>query len=281
MKKLNYLVALVCTTAGLFSCNNEMIDSDSFINSESIVKTKSVEVSPSDTITETCKFLYKGLNYETTMLIVNDSVVSMQDKGVEKLLTELNELPNLVTYRHRDGLIEYFDNREALLSILPDIVAKEEKLISNTKSLRGSVVANPACDAIKDGYYANLFLCDDHNYGGKVRKILLSTARTDTVVNHLKPNYDMNDKTTSFCAYSFKGNTLFELFENDHLKSHCLSFTCYSRDIQVVNDLTPGVVLIHAFYGAVIAPDLKNVHVEGTKKSSWNDRITSVRITRL
>ena len=164
--------------------------------------------------------------------------------------------------------------------MLPSIVKNEENDVKLSKVISNGIVDNPACDPIMNGYYANLFLCDDHNYGGKVRHVLLSTANRDTVVNHLKPGYDMNDKTTAFCAYSFGGNTLFELYEDDHLKSHCLSFTCYSKDAQVMNG--PYSTSFQWLpYGAVIAPNLKNIQVEGTKRSTWNDRITSVKITRL
>ena len=73
---------------------------------------------------------------------------------------------------------------------------------------------------------------------------------------------------------------ILELYEDDHLKSHCLSFTCYSKDAQVMNG--PYSTSFQWLpYGAVIAPNLKNIQVEGTKRSTWNDRITSVKITRL
>lgn len=240
---------------------------------------------------ETCKFLYKGINYETKILVVNDSIVLYDDQAIEKLLADLDALPNLVTYQHRNGLIEYFDNRESLMSVLPDIVAREEKELEIETPLHmdSRKVANPACDPNFDGNWANLFLCDDDNYGGKVRHIYLPTNENEVVVDHLKPNLDMNDKTTAFCAYSINGSTFFELFENDHLKSHCLSFTCYKSGTQVINiwnyqdpkSFATSRDFEFQIYGEVLAPDLKNVHVAGTKKSSWNDRITSVRITRL
>lgn len=291
MKRLNYLVALVCTTAGLLSCNNELIDSTDYINQKSVVKTKSLENVSSDTIVQTCKFLYKGVNYEAMMQIVNDSVVSIEDQTVDQLLADLNELPNLVTYQHRDGTIEYFDNREALMSVLSDIVTKEEKEIgfSHATSRDYIVLDNPVCDPVPSGNIANLFLCDDDNYSGKVRHIFLPVGQSSVVVNHLKPNLNMNDKTTSFVAYCFSGSTLFELYENDDLASNCLSFTCYdSGPVQIINTWnyqeppkTRAIIWPPVACGQVLAPDLKNVHVAGTKSSSWNDRITSVRITKL
>ena len=233
-----------------------------------------------DTLVQNYEFLYKGKAYETSLLVVDDSIVSVENKEVEDLFLSLNALPDLVTYVHRNGEIEYFDDREELLLVLPSIVKNEENDVKLSKVISNGIVDNPACDPIMNGYYANLFLCDDHNYGGKVRHVLLSTANRDTVVTHLKPGYDMNDKTTAFCAYSFGGNTLFELYEDDHLKSHCLSFTCYSKDAQVMNG--PYSTSFQWLpYGAVIAPNLKNIQVEGTKRSTWNDRITSVKITRL
>lgn len=289
MKKLNYLVALVCTTAVLISCNDELNDF-SGNNQESIVEVKSLGISPSDTIVKMCKFLYQEVNYETTMLVVNDSIFSVEDQTVEQLLIDLYELPNLVTYQHRNGLIEYFDNREALMSVLPDIVAKEEKETGSSHATPREWwnTGNPVCDPDPTGNTANLFLCDDDNYSGKVRHIFLPTGQSSVVVNHLKPDLNMNDKTTSFVAYCFSGSTFFELYENDNLASHCLSFTCYDsgtpQKINVWDYQDPKMARIawpSVACGQVLAPDLKNVHVAGTKSSSWNDRITSVRITKL
>lgn len=289
MKKLNYYVALVCAVAGLISCNNDLIDSADYNNQESVVNTKSLDIVPSDTIIQTCKFLYQGVDYETTMQLVNDSIVLIENQTVEQLLADLNDLPNLVTYQHRDGTIEYFDNRDALMSVLPNIVAKEEKETSSPHATPRDwwSTGNPVCDPVPDGNTANLFLCDDDNYSGKVRHIFLPIGQQSVVVNHLKPDLNMNDKTTSFVAYCFNGSTFFELYENDDLASNCLSFTCYdSGTPQKINtwgyqDKMSRAVWPPVSCGQVVAPDLKNVHVAGTKKSSWNDRITSVRITKL
>ena len=144
-----------------------------------------------DTLVQNYEFLYKGKAYETSLLVVDDSIVSVENKEVEDLFLSLNALPDLVTYVHRNGEIEYFDDREELLLVLPSIVKNEENDVKLSKVISNGIVDNPACDPIMNGYYANLFLCDDHNYGGKVRHVLLSTANRDTVVNHLKPGYDM------------------------------------------------------------------------------------------
>lgn len=280
MKKKAFYWAFSLFAVSLISCNQEIDEPIKNLELYVAQGTRSLNIVKKDTLVQNYEFLYKGKAYETSLLVVDDSIVSVGNKEVEGLFSSLNVLPDLVTYIHRNGEIEYFDNRAELLLVLPSIVKNEENDVVLSEKISNGIVDNPACDPIMNGYYANLFLCDDRNYGGKVRHVLLSTANRDTVVNHLKPDYDMNDKTTAFCAYSFGGNTLFELYENDHLKSHCLSFTCYSKDAQVMNG--PYSTSFQWLpYGAVIAPNLRNVHVEGTKSSSWNDRITSVKITRL
>ena len=92
----------------------------------------------------------------------------------------------------------------------------------------------------------------------------------------------LNDKTTSFAAYTIGGTTLFELFEDSDFKDDCFSFIVYSNSATEIKD---GV--IHKWgwpamqVGQLLVADLKDLWVKGHKVDTCNDRISSVRITRL
>lgn len=267
-KELIAISLLVCANIGLISCTNELNEL------ESKVLTRSAnEIAPSDTIVESVKFLYKGVTYEAINTVVNDSVISIDNLVVRDLLLTLYDLPNLVTFSYPDGSYEYFDGQEEFNANKQRVFKLSEtvgKTLPQVPQTRGLI------DAPNYNYAANLFLYDDRNYNDTKCSLYLPIGQNIFTINHLKPTYGMNDKTSSFVAISINGNTLFELFEDDNCRSHCFSLLVTPGTNMGINSGTRAVPQ----HGLVSAPNLKNIHVAGTKKSSWNDRITSVRMTR-
>lgn len=118
---------------------------------------------------------------------------------------------------------------------------------------------------------------DDDNYEDTKVEFDLKKGQNKIEIPHLKP-YGMNDKTTSFCVFTLQDTqNFFELFEDDNYKSLCFSFLVTMTTNSVLNG---GERVLAMPYGEFYCPNLKNIHVKGTKRSSWNDRITSVRITQ-
>lgn len=59
---------------------------------------------------------------------------------------------------------------------------------------------------------------DDDNYEDTKVEFDLKKGQNKIEIPHLKP-YDMNDKTTSFCAFTLQDTqNFFELFEDDNYK---------------------------------------------------------------
>lgn len=271
MKKIFTVISLlVCANLGFISCTNELNEPEN----EAPTRSANNETALSDTITEPIKFLYKGITYEATSTVVNDSVISIDNMIVKDLLLGLDKLPNLVTFSYPDGSYEYFDNQEDFNANKPrafKLSEEIEKTLPRVPQTRGRI------DSPNYNYAANLFLHDDRNYEDTMCELNLPIGQAMLAIDHLKPTYGMNDKTSSFVAISINGSTLFELFEDDNYRNHCFSLLVTKTTNIGINS---GERSIPQQHGLAAAPNLKNVHVVGTKRSSWNDRITSIRMTR-
>ena len=148
MKKKAFYWAFSLFAVSLISCNQEIDESIKKLELDVAQSTRSLNIVKEDTLVQNYEFLYKGKAYETSLLVVDDSIVSVENKEVEDLFLSLNALPDLVTYVHRNGEIEYFDDREELLLVLPSIVKNEENDVKLSKVISNGIVDNPACDPI-------------------------------------------------------------------------------------------------------------------------------------
>lgn len=258
---------LVTASICLSACDNELTDTNEVNTPNTVVSRAAL-----DTTIEKIDFLYKGVHYSANSTIINDSIISMDDSNVESLLLELDKKPNLITFSYPDGTYEYFDDAD-------DFNVNKERAfnLSIKKEQESQPIVSPrgAVDSPNPNYVANLFLHDNRNYEGRMREFDLPSGQKELVINQLR-DYKMNDKTTAFTAITMNGNTLFELFEDDHCRSHCFSFLVTPSTHMGINNGERSIIA----HGLVCAPNLKNIHVKGTKRSSWNDRITSIRMTR-
>lgn len=96
MKTISRLFLFVFIGIGLFSCQNE----------------DGVEIPDNISNLKVVSFIYEGMTYSSTYKFDKDSLMVFDDSDVEALYARLDSLPQLATYIHSDGLIEYFDNSE-------------------------------------------------------------------------------------------------------------------------------------------------------------------------
>ena len=263
---------LAIASVSFTSCSQD----DEIFNENS---TQEVESRSANTTEEKIDFYYKGERYQTVSYLQGDSIIGIENPEIEKLLLELDAKPNLVTFAYPDGTCEYFDDAESFHANKERVFAMSKER-ENWASTFPSISTRGLVDLPNFGEnnenIANLFLHDDDNYEDTRVEFDLKKGQNKIEIPHLKP-HGMNDKTTSFCAFTLQDTqNFFELFEDDNYKSHCFSFlvtmTTNVGFIQGEKGLVTG--------GMFCCPDLKNIHVKGTKRSSWNDRITSVRITQ-
>ncbi len=290
MKKKVLVLTLLSTVLGFSSCSNDLIEPEISGNDLDLLATKSLNVS-NDTIYQEKKFFYKGETYEYTATLVNDSVIRIDNPEVEELLEVFDQNTNLVTYLHWDGIPEFFDNQEAFKMQLSGIIERDSMLIQQYRDFgiepyyTGHDWITPYPPAQTDDHQiANLWLFDDENYDDSYYCFELKTTGSSKIeVSHLK-DYDLNDKTTSLVAYNldFAGRRiLFELYEDSNFSNHSFSFIVYRNSAtQIEGDyiLKYPTVPVDKNPGVLAIPCLKDWRVTGTN-DSWNDRISSIRIS--
>ncbi len=267
---------LSCLIACSFSCSND-IDCDINQDVESI-STKAIE---SNDNTQLNKFIYNGKTYEYTTTTINDSVY-INNPEIIDLFQKFKQSEQLITYLHKDGTIEYFTNREVYEKELPNIIKQEETLVTTFSLPYSSDIMTrgqrPLWD-FTEGKIANLYLYDDTYYEDSNHMFYITSTQRDLEVPELK-SYGLNDKISSLCIYSYKGITLFELYEDSDYKDDCLSITVY-EDSKVVVDGVKRAELAPVGTVSFELIDLKKLSVETHIQDSWNDRISSLKIERL
>lgn len=229
---------------------------------------------------ENIDFYYNGNHFQTVGYLLGDSIIDMEDPEIELLLTDLQNKPNLVTFAYPDGSCEYFDDYESFQAEKARVFAFSEEIekwcAQNPTIVPRGLIDQPNVGENRENI-ANLFLHDDRNYEDTMKEFDLQKGQGKIEIPHLKP-YGLNDKTTSFCAFTMQDTkNLFELFEDDTYRNHCFSFLVTMTTHVGMNT---GQMSFMEPHGDFCCPNLKNIHVVGTKRSSWNDRITSIRITQ-
>jgi len=281
MRFLSMSISLL--TLVFTSCESDLITSNA---QEDLKMAQEIEterfISPINTLYKDCKFLYEGKTYEYTATIVNDSVVNINNDAAKAVLSELENASNTVTYLHLDGTIELFQNQEVFYSKLPQIIKDDEEILNNEIVPYQADVPWETVPPIdkSNNKIANLYLCDDNNFCDTYHQFNLKSGEKVLEVRELK-SVGLNDKVTSFAAYTIGGTTFFELYEDSDFKDSCISFTVYQREAtawsgDIIFKWRPPANQ----YGQLLVADLKDIFVRGHKVDTWNDRISSVRITR-
>lgn len=218
MRVQNVLTAAL-TGLLLFSCSKD--DSINYTDEESSLKTFASRSQESSFTS----FIYHGKTYESFYTVNNDSIVTYDNKEVQLLAEEFDKNPDLVSFFYPDGTIEYFDTHDEFMSEinrLKDYINDFYKGNENI-STYGFPALTPTDRTNND---AELYLYDDVNFEDTKGSIILKKGTKQIAIPHLKKNFspNMNDKTSSLQAFSIAGTTLFELFEDDNYRSHCMSF---------------------------------------------------------
>lgn len=244
MKKCNLCIVLFCFVIGIVSCDNSLEPFESSRKSFSDIPTVIVQ----DTVIETLEFVYKGESYYSLCASVDDSIISIFDAKTAAIWQKFEELPEVQTYIHDDGRIEYFDKRADL-----------EKNIGSEVMLRSRipiVVSSGSFEFFDDVDYKDRHYLFQLWGGESACKNLKTTKYGDQEMN-------FNDKISSMKL--FGGNVSsygyicirFLFWEDDSFKGRALIIDLNGERKDI--------------------PNLKKIKVAGSSKS-WNDRISSFEI---
>lgn len=237
MKTLN-LIYLFITVLVLFSCEN----TDEISNSTDL-----------EFGNETSQFLYEGSVYSSKYKIIEDKVL-YQNKEVTEVVNKLNELPQLASYIHHDGKIEYFDTLEEL----------EYKIFNKQPQTRGF--------ESKGAKSCTLTMYEDTKRKGKKFSYKIDNSTQSISIWHLYV-CEMNDNMSSLdlacetyitpdSQYPIPGhgNTcLVTLFQHENYTGSSISFS-----------VTP-------YAPELIINSLKDYPLRPGSSTNWNDRISSLQ----
>jgi len=210
MIKSKYLLLFIfVTTLFISSCNNDLDDNS----------TENVE---SNTLT----FTYNGINYSSICKTIQDSII-IYDDNVKRLFLELRELPNLATYIHPDGTIEYFDN--------PEKVEQYIKITNGsfplTKSIYYQVITDVRLTIYKDNKHSGESL-NFNLVNGRIPKQAyadLTTIGWDKMISSIVlhcdyVNKDLNDPNPTLPSIRYPGKCIATFFSEKDFEGYSLWF---------------------------------------------------------
>lgn len=288
MNTKNLFIAVLSGTIAclsMISCNNEVPNTSSSSDEALSRSSQTEEV-------QSVSFIYKGKTYESDYFMVNDSTIGYMNPEVEELAESFEQNPNLYIFLYPNGMTEYFNDAQEFhkdikrvmqtVDSLSQIKIPQSRSHSHSGLPSGNVMMQ-ADPVYPDYHYAELVLYDDVAFLDRCELLAIEKPFSSVQIPHLKDACNMNDKVSSMIAYSIKCNALFECFEDDNYKSHCMSFVVRNGE-RYEYSFTPGTGTVEVKqngknYGEAWFNDLHNCHVVGTKRSNWHDRITSVKIT--
>ncbi len=288
MNTKNLFIAVLSGTIAclsMISCNNEVPNTSSLSDEASSRSLQTEEV-------QSVSFIYKGKTYESDYFMVNDSTIGYMNPEVEELAKSFEQNPELYVFLYPNGMSEYFNNSQDFQTDIKRVMQTVDSLcqIKNPQSrshVDGGLPSGnqeiQASPVYPEYHNAELILYDDVAFLDRCEILPLEKPFLSVQFPHLKSQCNMNDKVSSMIAFSIGTDALFECFEDDHYKSHCMSFVVRNGE-RYEYSFTPGTGTVEVKqngknYGEAWFNDLHNCHVVGTKRSNWHDRITSVKIT--
>lgn len=268
-----FLIVLV-SVISLISCSNDPLESLTSNEGNSLALTRSNNV-----VEESVAFIYHGKSYESIYVTLGDSMC-YSNPEVSVLAQRFDQMPAMVSFCYPNNMVEYFDDEDDFQSQFDRVIGMADSISTNIHVDIHDVMLRSQPKIDFDNIRAAIILYDDWGLMDSNNKLFTMPLNDITPIecSHLKA-FGMNDKTSSFIAYSVGGVTLFELFEDDSYRNHCLKFAVFENTNSQMDNTTFSTKSRPR--GQSFVSDLKSCHVAGTKRSSWNDRITSVRITRI
>ena len=108
MKTIKKIACFTVVTLTVIACTSNLEDLNGTFESE----TNILQFSTRSTLNN-LTIVYHGKTYETSYMMADDSTYLLLNSEVDQLVGDLEDTkPNLMTFYHANGNIEYFDNEE-------------------------------------------------------------------------------------------------------------------------------------------------------------------------
>lgn len=188
---------------------------------------------------------YKGINYSASYDLINDSIVFRDGEEFTLIFKEnLSQNPNLAAYYNQDGSIEYFDSYDEL-ALIKNVISENDDTDIGTKS------------AYPQSFQAVVTFWDDTNYKDRSFTFYVENIYQPAFAEHLKYPFGFNDKCSAFkldyLSNSSEYKAVLQMYEHDTFGGKCLVYEVSSSS--------------------------RNCHVPRLKSVSFNDKMTSFRLS--
>ena len=276
MKALKKIASVVIAGLVVVSCANDV---DGFISiPDAATGVQQISTRGSS---DNLKIVYHGKVYETLYTIINDSTYLYQNSEVKDLIDNLNETrPNLRTFIHGDGVIEYFDDENDFNLNKERIMSEYEKeLLSTSLSERWFPTDNiPQLAPIDpENDEVEIYLYEDPYYLGGL--FSLQRSRSDSDYDELSKVWNFGGQISSMIVHTIGFGGIFTFYERMGCQGKGITLVLTTG--QYINlcselsaDATRGIS-----YGSIAMSDLRNLNWSGIA-GNWNNRICCIKVDR-
>lgn len=279
MKTLKKIASVLVIVLVAVSCTNDLEE----INVVSNDTTHNYQVT-SRSNSNCLKIVYHGMTYESIYTIAEDSIYLYQNPKVENLIAELNtNKPNLMTFFHVDGTIEYFDN-EADFELNKDrLMAEhemEKKALQKLSSKRWPPVDNkPYLSPADPGNNeVEIHLYEDELYWGDYFALARSKHDSDYIQSQKVWNF--GGDITSMIVHTIGVGGIFTFYDvmDCQGKSFTMIIQVNDRISLPFSNYETGAPKSTS-YGSLFMMDLRDVYWSGSS-ANWSDRICCIKVRR-
>lgn len=248
-KTFLYFIALIAIT----SCTQDFLETLPKDNLQTIE-------------TGTLNFIYKGISYTSEYSRLSDSTVIFKDNQVSELSKLLATKPNLISYIHPDGSLEYVETLEETNAKISNEIEKSITTRSTIET-KGVGPLRTFCEAECHLYrHSNhkgwqiqhiISACPNAPYPRSVKQDKLPSSK-DNKISSIKV-FARRDPNANVSYEQPSGSLRLFQYENHTGNSLILPFTNVWSEINI--------------------PSLKKYPLYPGSKDNWNDTITSYGFT--
>ena len=280
MKTIKKIACFTVVTLTVIACTSNLEDLNGTFESETNIQ----QFSTRSTLNN-LTIVYHGKTYETSYMMADDSTYLLLNSEVDQLVGDLEDTkPNLMTFYHANGNIEYFDNEE-------DFSNNKERLYTeHCKEEKISFVLP------REGWFPDdnkpylapydpinneveIYLYEDEYYRGD----MFGLRRTPHDKDYFEVSkfWNFGGGITSMIVHTINKAGLFYFYERMECQGKCFSvFINLDQSINLCSASPTGINPGTDFrFGSIFMLDLKKLYVQGTA-GNWSDRICCIKVER-
>lgn len=280
MKIFKKNTSVLILSLALASCINGLEEINTPSNSISDIPQESTR-----SLTDSLEIVYHGESYKTAYMITEGSTYIYQNSKVRNLIDNLNlNQPNLMTFFHKNGIIEFFDNED-------DFKLNKKRLVAEHRIEKKSPLI-----LSREGWFPNdnkpylspadpvnneveIHLYEDELYLGGY--FALARTRHDSDYSQVDKVWNFGGDITSMIVHTIGVGGIFTFYD---------VMECQGKSFTMIIEVDDSISLPFSNYaiatpdnsykfGSLFMIDLRDVYWYGIA-GNWSDRICCIKVER-